>query len=140
MKKLSVLFLTLIVCLGACSSTKAAQKDGVLLVKFKCDSQRVFRVDYLAFTGGEQLCMGGIADYDKKTLMGKEDMAVPFREEDLTAEDGTLKELSLELHIYGEDERELAAIPATAIPGAPGGECTLTISEDGQGGFRAEAA
>lgn len=72
--------------------------------------------------------------------MGKEDMAVPFREEDLTAEDGTLKELSLELHIYGEDERELAAIPATAIPGAPGGECTLTISEDGQGGFRAEAA
>lgn len=99
MKKSMVLFLMLIMCLGACATPKAAQKDGVLMVNFKCDSERVFRVDYLAFTDGEQLCMGGIADYDKKTLKGKDDMAVPFGKEDLTADDGASKELSLELHI-----------------------------------------
>ncbi len=137
MKKLPLLLLMFILFLGACS---ADQKDGVLLVNFKCGSEQIFRIDYLAYTDGEYLCMGGMADYDKEALKDRDDMAVPFQGGDLTLEDGTVKQLSLELHLYGADEQELAAIPATVVPGAPGGECTVTISEDGQGGFRVEAA
>ena len=139
----TVLLLTLIACTGddasrAGLSTVSVDPD-LLGIQFLCDSEEIYRIDYIASLDGEYLCTSGIANFEKTPLNDDPNVVAYFTREELEGrEEG---EFSLEFQLYGENEDQVMAVAGpVSMPLRFGTRYTVTISGDSSGGFTAELA
>ncbi len=138
MKKLCVLLVAFLVF----TSCGVHSDPNALTVQFLCDSEEVYRIDYVAYVDGEYLCMGGLDDYGQDTLKGKRDLFQMFSEQDLKrwGKDGReYTNFALELHLYDQGgEQEIGVTQRVEMPAQIGASHTVRVTGNSTNGFQAE--
>lgn len=138
MKRLVLLLLAVLFFAGC----GVHSDPNALTVQFLCDSEEVYRIDYIAYVDGEYLCMGGLDDYGHDTLKGKRGLFQLFSEQDLKrwGKDGReYTDFALELHLYNRDgKKEIGKTDRVEMPAQIGASHTVRVTGDSKNGFQAE--
>lgn len=137
MTKIASVVLAMMVGLITCGQRQ--NNPEVFTVQLLCNSPEVYRIDYVASLDGEYLCQGGIANFDKIPLNNDPYLFVYFSQEALEGrEKGTL---TLELHLYGENEdKEMAVLDPIDVPARLGSKQIIQITGSETEGYAAGLA
>lgn len=139
MKKLLMLLL-LAFLVTACShkETESVQpKEDEMIIQYIIESEEICRVDFVSDLNGKYLRMGGVADFDRKTLKGNNDIYISYSHQDIELnkewDNGALFEgiITQQLHLYDKNEDEIAVIDNLTIPVEPGTVKKIIIEKEG---------
>ena len=137
MAKISSLAFAMLVGLLTCGQRQ--NNPDVFTLQFFCASPAIYRIDYVASLDGERLCRGGVANVEKVPLSHDAHVYDYFTQEALEGrEKGTL---TLELHLYGENEdKEMAVLDPIDVPARLGSKQIIQITGSETEGYAAGLA
>ena len=118
--------LVLAVMAGLLTCGQQQNNPEVFTLQFLCSSPEIYRIDYVVSLDGDYLCRG-VANVEKVPLNHDAHVYDYFTQEALEGrEKGTL---TLELHLYGENEdKEMAVLDPIDVPARLGSKQIIQIT------------
>ncbi len=131
--------LVLAVMAGLLTCGQQQNNPEVFTLQFLCSSPEIYRIDYVVSLDGDYLCRGGVANVEKVPLNHDAHVYDYFTQEALEGrEKGTL---TLELHLYGENEdKEMAVLDPIDVPARLGSKQIIQITGSETEGYAAGLA
>lgn len=131
--------LVLAVMAGLLTCGQQQNNPEVFTLQFLCSSPEIYRIDYVVSLDGDYLCRGGVANFEKGPLNHDAHVCDYFTQEALEGrEEGTL---TLELHLYGENEdKEMAVLDPIDVPARLGSKQIIQITGSETEGYAAGLA
>ena len=131
--------LVLAVMAGLLTCGQQQNNPEVFTLQFLCSSPEIYRIDYVVCLDGDYLCRGGVANVEKVPLNHDAHVYDYFTQEALEGrEKGTL---TLELHLYGENEdKEMAVLDPIDVPARLGSKQIIQITGSETEGYAAGLA
>ena len=131
--------LVLAVMAGLLTCGQQQNNPEVFTLQFLCSSPEIYRIDYVVSLDGDYLCRGGVANVEKVPLNHDAHVYDYFTQEALEGrEKGTL---TLELHLYGENEdKEMAVLDPIDVPVRLGSKQIIQITVSETEGYAAGLA